>query len=60
MKVRVTQVRSSNGANRKHRATLVSLGLGHIGRSAERDDTPQLRGMVHAVRHLVRVDKGDG
>jgi large subunit ribosomal protein L30 len=51
----ITQIRSANGANRKQRDTLRSLGLRGIGKSVERDDSPQVRGMVHAVRHLVEV-----
>jgi large subunit ribosomal protein L30 len=51
----VTQVKSSNGANGRQRNTLRSLGLRGIGKSVERPDSPQLRGMVHAVRHLVTV-----
>jgi large subunit ribosomal protein L30 len=57
-KVRVTQERSRNGANRRQIATLRSLGLRRIGHSVEHEDTPQLRGMVHAVRHLVKVEDG--
>jgi large subunit ribosomal protein L30 len=53
----ITQVKSSNGANGKQRDTLRSLGLRGIGKSVERDDSPQLRGMVHAVRHLVTVEE---
>jgi large subunit ribosomal protein L30 len=57
-KLRVTQERSRNGANRRQIATLRSLGLRRIGHSVEHEDTPQLRGMVHAVRHLVKVQHG--
>jgi large subunit ribosomal protein L30 len=53
----ITQVRSSNGSNARQRDTLRSLGLRGIGKSVERDDSPQLRGMVHAVRHLVKVEE---
>jgi large subunit ribosomal protein L30 len=53
----ITQVKSSNGANGKQRDTLRSLGLRGIGKSVERPDSPQLRGMVHAVRHLVTVEE---
>ena len=53
----ITQVRSSNGANGRQRDTLRSLGLRGIGKSVERPDSPQLRGMVHAVRHLVEVEE---
>ena len=57
-KLRVTQERSRNGANPRQIATLRSLGLRRIGHSVEHEDTPQLRGMVHAVRHLVKVEDG--
>jgi large subunit ribosomal protein L30 len=53
----ITQVRSSNGSNGRQRDTLRSLGLRGIGKSVERPDSPQLRGMVHAVRHLVTVEE---
>ena len=54
--MKVTQVRSTNGANRRQRDTLRSLGLRRIGHTVEVKDTPQSRGMVHRVRHLVRID----
>ena len=57
MSLMVTQVKSANGANGRQRDTLRSLGLRGIGKSVEREDTPQLRGMVHAVRHLVVVEE---
>jgi large subunit ribosomal protein L30 len=53
----ITQVKSSNGAKQPQRDTLRSLGLRGIGKSVEREDSPQLRGMVHAVRHLVTVEE---
>ena len=55
MSLVITQVKSANGTNGRQRDTLRSLGLRGIGKSVERDDSPQLRGMVHAVRHLVTV-----
>jgi large subunit ribosomal protein L30 len=51
----VTQRRSRNGANRKQLATLRSLGLRRIGHSVTLKDSEQVRGMLHAVRHLVEV-----
>ena len=53
--VKVTQRRSRKGAPPRQRDTLRSLGLRRIGHSVEHQDTPQLRGMIHAVRHLVEV-----
>ena len=52
----IKQVRSTNGTNAKQRDTLRSLGLRKIGHSVEREDSPQLRGMLHAVRHLIVVE----
>jgi large subunit ribosomal protein L30 len=54
--IRVTQFKSRNGANKAQLATLRSLGLRRIGHTVEVPDTPQARGMVHAVRHLVRIE----
>jgi len=54
--MKVTQVRSTNGANRKQRDTLRSLGLRRIGHTVDVKETPQAKGMVHAGRHLVSVD----
>jgi large subunit ribosomal protein L30 len=53
----VTQTKSANGTNGRQRDTLRSLGLRKIGHTVERPDSPQLRGMVHAVRHLVTVEE---
>ena len=55
--VKVTQFRSRNGADKAQRDTLRSLGLRRIGHTVERPDSPQLRGMVHAVRHLIVVEE---
>jgi large subunit ribosomal protein L30 len=55
-KLTITQVKSAAGASRKQNETLKTLGLGKIGRSTERDDHPTVRGLIHAVQHLVKVD----
>jgi len=57
-KLALKQVRSSNGASARQRDTLRSLRLGRIGREASHDDSPQLRGMVRRVEHLVEVREG--
>jgi large subunit ribosomal protein L30 len=54
--LRITQVKSRNGANKRQLDTLRSIGVRRIGHTVEQQDTPQLRGMVHAVRHLVKVE----
>ena len=56
-RLRLTQVRSGIGQTDKHRGTLRALGLGRIGRSVEREDTPETLGMLRKVRHLVRIEE---
>ena len=54
--VRITQVRSGVGQSHRHLGTLRALGLGKIGRSVERPESPEVAGMLRKVRHLVRVE----
>ena len=54
--MKITLVKSANGSNPRQRDTLRSLGLRKIGQTVERPDSPQLRGMVHAVQHLIEVE----
>ena len=51
--IKLRQVRSANGASVKQRGTLASLKLGRIGRESTLQDTPQLRGALDRVSHLV-------
>ena len=51
----ITQVKSANGTNKAQRSTLESLGLRGINKSVERPDSPQLRGQLRVVSHLVEV-----
>jgi large subunit ribosomal protein L30 len=55
--VRVTQRKSRNGCDKSQLATLRSLGLRRIGQTVEVTDNPQIRGMLHKVRHLVEVSE---
>lgn len=55
--LRITQFKSANGAKPKQRDTLRTLGLGRIGKSTERPDEATVRGAVHSVRHLVKVEE---
>ncbi len=59
--LRITQRKSRNGCDQRQLDTLRSLGLRRIGQTVEHTDTPQVRGMVHKVRHLVEVaESGNG
>jgi large subunit ribosomal protein L30 len=55
--IKVTQRKSRNGCDKRQLDTLRSLGLRRIGQTVEVNDTPQIRGMLHKVRHLVEVDE---
>ena len=55
--LKVTQVKSSIGTKRNHRESLRTLGLRKIRQSVVREDTPQVRGLIRAVRHLVVVEE---
>ncbi len=55
--LKITQTRSQIGQTAKHRGTLRALGLGRIGRTVERPETPETLGMLRKVRHLVDVEE---
>ena len=57
--LKVTQVRSTIGCKQNQRESLRTLGLRKIRQSVVRDDTPQVRGLIHTVRHLVSVEEVD-
>ena len=56
-KLKITQTRSAIGQTPQHRGTLRALGLGKIGRSVEREDSPGTLGMLRRVSHLVRIEE---
>jgi len=57
--IKVTQVRSSIGTKPKQRGTLRALGLGRIGKSHVLEDTPDLRGQIQKVPHLIEIEELD-
>ena len=61
-KLKITLVKSPIGFEKKQKLVVQSLGLRRIGHSVELADTPETRGMIYKVRHLVRVvdAKGEG
>ena len=52
-----TQVKSGIGSTKKIRATLTGLGLTKMQKTVTRKDTPEIRGMLAKVSHLVRVEE---
>ena len=57
--LKVTQVKSVVGSKQGHKRTVRALGLKRIRDSRIHQDTPQIRGMVHKVQHLVRAEEVD-
>ncbi|MEZ5371181.1 MAG: 50S ribosomal protein L30 [Microthrixaceae bacterium] len=58
-KLKVTQTRSAIGSKPKQRGTLRALGLGRIGKSNVLEDTPDARGQISKVPHLINVEEDD-
>jgi large subunit ribosomal protein L30 len=56
-KLRITLVRSTSKCQENQKATVKALGLRKIGSSVEHNDTPQIRGMIKTVSHLVSVEE---
>ncbi len=55
--VTVTQIASPAGREPSQRKTLIGLGLNKMNRTKTLEDTPSVRGMIRAVRHLVKVEE---
>jgi large subunit ribosomal protein L30 len=58
-RLKVTQIKSGIGGKRNQRETLRSLGLKRLSDVVVKEDRPEIRGMVHTVRHLVVVEEVD-
>ena len=55
--LKITQIRSEIGKLRAQKGTIKALGIKKLNGSAVQDDTPVIRGMIGAVRHLVKVEE---
>ena len=58
-RISVTQVKSTIGTKPVHRKTMKALGLAGIGRQTDLPDTPDVRGMLAKVTHLITVEPGE-
>ena len=56
-KVKVTLTRSVIGKPKKQKATIIALGLKRTHQTVEKEGTPQIMGMIHKVKHLVKVEE---
>jgi large subunit ribosomal protein L30 len=55
MKLAITQRRSAIGRAKDQKATIEALGIKRLSQQVVHKDTPQIRGMVNKVKHLVEV-----
>jgi len=58
-KLKITQTKSIIDQLEVAKRTIEALGLGHPHKSVIKRDTPQIRGMINRVRHMVRVEEVD-
>ncbi|MGI6559294.1 MAG: 50S ribosomal protein L30 [Limnochordia bacterium] len=56
-KIKITWVKSAIGFSEDQKATIAALGLRKLNHSVIQDDTPVIRGMLHKVQHLVKVEE---
>jgi large subunit ribosomal protein L30 len=55
--LQITLVRSTIGSKPKHRQTIEALGLRKLHSTVRHNDNPAIRGMIHKVRHLIKVEE---
>ena len=55
IKVSITQVRSTISQSSRQKKTIIALGLGKINKVVEQELTPQVKGMIDKVNHLIKV-----
>lgn len=55
-KIKVTQIKSTIDRPKQQKLTIQALGLGKINKAVEHNDTPQIRGMIVKVQHLLKVE----
>ncbi|MBO6576460.1 MAG: 50S ribosomal protein L30 [Rhodothermales bacterium] len=56
-KLTITQVRSTIGRTQGQKRTMAALGLRKLHQTVQHEDSPQIRGMVDQVKHLIRVEE---
>ncbi len=56
-KVKITQRKSSIDRTKRQKDTLIALGLRKMNQSVVKEETPQIRGMINKVQHLVEVEQ---
>tara|TARA_B100002052_G_C15792777_1_gene557172 strand:- start:316 stop:513 length:198 start_codon:yes stop_codon:yes gene_type:complete len=55
IKVQITQVKSTISQTSRQKKTISALGLGKINKTVKKELTPQIKGMINKVNHLIEV-----
>jgi large subunit ribosomal protein L30 len=55
--IKITQVKSAINRPERQKRTLKALGLGKLHRTVEHEATPQIKGMVNKVQHMLRIEE---
>ena len=58
-KLKLTQVKSATSRGAKQQGTIRALGLKRLGHTVVHEDKPEIRGMIRAVEHLLKVEETD-
>ncbi len=57
MKLKITQIRSTIGREKRQKRTVKALGLKKLNQTVIHDDTPSIRGMIEKVKHLLKLEE---
>lgn len=55
--IKITQIKSSIGRSKKHKSTLIGLGLKYIGHSVLRKNTKETKGMIKSISYMIKIEK---
>ena len=55
--IKITQTKSAINYPKRQKDTLIALGISKLNQTVEKEDVPQILGMIRAVEHLVKVEK---
>jgi large subunit ribosomal protein L30 len=56
-RLKIKQIRSAIGRVKKQRGVIRALGITRLYQTVEHEDTPQIRGMIEKVKHLLKVEE---
>lgn len=55
--IKITQTKSAISCSKKHKSTLIGIGLRHIGHTVERKKSKRLLGMINSISYLLKTEE---